>query len=325
MKIPVASLQCFLAVLLGAAPTLALAQTNAIVVEVVDRSTGRPLENVVMQLPEARIQAITDAHGRIRLEAVESGTYTVILTRQGYQRQEGEFGVLRSGSVRLSLLPLDESLDTDPGAVVGRVLARDSGEPLYAATVTLVGAGTRGAALRTETGSDGLFEFREVPPGRHALRAERLGMATQEHSISVPPGGAVEVTLRLSVQPIPLEGLTVTAHSKWLVAAGFFRRRKPGYDGRQWDRSQLEQLHPEILRDVLETVPWVNNAGSRGYVMGGRCDMAVFVDDIMMPDWFDPDLINPERVEALEVYTGRGWMPMEYADHCGVILVWLRH
>lgn len=318
-----ACLQLVLAVLLGAAP--GSGQTNTIVVEVVDRSTGRPLENVVMQLPQARIQAISDANGRIRLETVESGTYRVILTRQGYQVEEGEFRVLRPGSVRLSLLPLDAWLDAEPGAVVGRVMSRESGEPLFAATVTLVSAGMRGAPLRAETGSDGLFEFRRVPPGRHALRAERLGMATREDSISVPSGAAVEVTVLLSVQPIPLEGLTVTAHSKWLVAAGFFRRRKPGYDGRQWDRTQLEQLNPSILRDVLESVPWVNNAGSRGYVSRGRCDMAVFVDDIMMPDWFDPDMIEPERVEALEVYTGRGWMPMEYAGHCGVILVWLRH
>jgi hypothetical protein len=151
-------------------------------------------------------------------------------------------------------------------------------------------------------------------------------MATREDSISVPPGAAVEVTVHLSVQPIPLEGFTVTAHSKWLVTAGFFRRQRPGYDGWQWDRSQLEQLRPTILRDVLETVPWVNDAGSRGYMSRGKCDMAVYVDDILMPDWFDVDMIEPERVEALEVYSGRGaWMPMEYVDHCGVILVWLRH
>jgi hypothetical protein len=189
MKIPVAWLLCVLAVVLGAAPTRGLGQKNTIMVEVVDRSTGQPLENVVMQLPGARIQAITDAHGRIRLEAVESGTYRIILTRPGYQREEGEFGVLRSGSVRLSLLPLDVGRDTDPAAVVGRVLARDSGEPISAAMVTLMGAGMGGKALRTETGSAGLFEFREVPPGRYAMRAERLGMATREDSISVPPGG----------------------------------------------------------------------------------------------------------------------------------------
>jgi len=34
----------------------------------------------------------------------------------------------------------------------------------------------------------------------------------------------------------------------------FFRRQKTRYEGQQWDRTLLEQLRPEILQDVLETV-----------------------------------------------------------------------
>ena len=314
-------LLCVLAGLLGALPAVGAAQADTIVVEVVDRATERPLENVVVQLPDAGIQAITDADGRVRLEGLGRGTYRMILSRPGYEKEEGDFAVLRSGALRIGLQPLDISSDASTGIIVGRVSARGSGEPLSAVTVTLVGT-----ELRAETMSDGLFEIRNVPPGRYVLRAERLGMATREDSIFVPPGRGLEVNVRLSTRPIPLEGFTVTAHSKWLVTSGFFRRQKTRYEGQQWDRTLLEQLRPEILQDVLETVPWVISTPTRGYMYRGRCRMTVFVDDLMMPSWFDVDMIAPDRIEALEVYHGAGsTMPIEYQRYCGVILVWLKH
>ena len=312
---------CVLAGLLGVSPAAASAQTDTILIEVVDATTERPLENVVVQLPDAGVQAITDANGRVRLGGIERGTYRMILTRPGYEREEGDFAVLRSGALRIGLQPLEVSSGAGQAILVGRVTSRESGEPLYAVTVTLVGTG-----LRAETMSDGLFEIRNVPPGRYVLRAERLGMATREDSIFLPPGRGLEVNVVLSTQPIPLEGFTVTAHSKWLVTSGFFRRQQTRYEGQQWDRTLLEQLRPEILQDVLETVSWVSATPTRGYMYRGRCRMTVLVDDVRMPNWFDVDMIAPDRVEALEVYYGKGsTMPIEYIAYCGVILVWLKH
>jgi len=83
----------------------------------------------------------------------------MILTRPGYEKEEGDFAVLRSGALRIGLQPLDISSDPSTGIIVGRVSARESGEPLSAVTVTLVGT-----ELRAETMSDGLFEIRNVLP-----------------------------------------------------------------------------------------------------------------------------------------------------------------
>jgi len=292
-----------------------------VIVKVVDRSTVQPLENVVVRLPKLSLHFLTDSIGQFRLEDVKPGIYRMTLTRQGYRLEEGDFSVDRPGSFQISLSPTEVSADASPGRIIGRVLARESREGIESATVSLVGT-----ASRRETNSTGLFEFWDVPAGHHLLRVEHLGRGSQEDSIFVPESQLLEVEVLLSIDPIPLEGFTVTAHSKWLATSGFFQRREPGYDGRQWDRMQLEESKPVILRDVLETVPGVNQAGLQGYVSRGRCKMTVFVDGIKMDGWYDLDMIQPERVEAMEVFNGRGvTMPIELSRYCGVIMIWLKH
>lgn len=292
-----------------------------VVVEVIDDRTLRPLENVVVRLPELSIHALTDAVGQAILEKLEPGTYQMTLTRIGYRPEDGDFQVFRSGSFQVGLSPIEVRQDASPGRVLGRVFLRDSGEPLGSATVAF-----EGTALRRETDSAGRFEFQEVPAGLHVLRVSHLGMTTREDSVFVPEGRLLEVEVQLSIDPIPLAGFTVRAHSKWLSGSGFFHRQEPGYDGQQWRSDQLEELNPVILRDVLETLPGINQAGLNGYVSRGRCRMTVFVDDFIMDPWYDLDMIRPDRVEGMEVFYGRrSTMPIEFMDYCGVILIWLKH
>ena len=39
----------------------------------------------------------------------------------------------------------------------------------------------------------------------------------------------------------------------------------------------------------------------------------------------DLDGLDPNSVEALEVYHGLSETPIQYMNHCGVILIWLKH
>lgn len=290
--------------------------------EVLDRNTAQPLENVVIRIRELGLQLLTDSIGQFRLDDVTPGTYRMTLTRQGYLPEEVDFSVVRAGTFQISLSPREMQEDVSPSRIIGRVLARESREGLEAANVTLVGT-----PLQRATDPGGGFEFQEVPTGHYLLRVELLGRGIVQDSVLVRQDQSLEVEILLPINPIPLEGFTVTAYSKWLVTSGFlFRRKRGGFDGRQWDRAALEALQPTILRDALETVLGVNQAGTRGYVSWGRCKMTVFVDGIEMDGWYDLDMISPDRVEAMEVFNGRGIsMPIEFGSYCGVILIWLKH
>lgn len=79
--------------------------------------------------------------------------------------------------------------------------------------------------LRRTTTRTGWFAFPELPPGIHVLRVSFLGRETREDTLLLETDQVVEVDVQLHVEPIPLQGITVTSYPRWLVASGFFRRR----------------------------------------------------------------------------------------------------
>ena len=86
----------------------------------------------------------------------------------------------------------------------------------------------------------------------------------------------------------------------------------------------MEEADPMFIGDLISTVPGVRSMGMEGHYGRRGCKLTVFVDDVIMDDWFHLDLLEPRNIEALEVYQGQG-KPGEFFWHCGVILVWLTH
>jgi hypothetical protein len=133
-----------------------------------------------------------------------------------FERESGRGGMaavcLRSWTLLTCLLL--SSLHTAPAAaqtptglavVRGRVLDQ-AGAPVAGVTVEL-----EGTVLLTVTNEAGEYRLERVPPGSQVLRARRLGYAAARVPISVPPGGDLEVEIRLAAVALKLEGLTVTA------------------------------------------------------------------------------------------------------------------
>ena len=286
---------------------------------VLDLSTGRPLPNAVILIPELGVQAISDSNGQFHLPDLEPGVFRMTLSCLGYRELEGDFSVLRSGSFQIALSRIELDPDAEPGRIVGRVMAREDNELIPDAEVSLTDLG-----LRRTTNQRGWFEFQSIPPGIHVLKTTYLGRGTREDSVFLDQKQVLEVDLHLAVEPIALEGITITAYPRWLMSTGFFRRRGGGYEGRQWTRSELEELDPIFLQDVISDVPGVRNMGAVGIYGRGGCKLTIFVDDVEMDDYFDLDHLDPRNIEALEVFHGDG-KPGEFFWYCGVILVWLKH
>jgi hypothetical protein len=287
--------------------------------QVVDLTTGRPLENALIRVRGLGVHALSDSTGQFQLKDTRPGVYRMNITCPGYREVAGDFTVIRQGSFRIALSPVELGPDAEPGRIVGRVYAPETGDPIPDAEVSIADL-----RLRRTTNRTGWFEFPEVPPGIHVLRAVFLGRETREDSVFLDDNQLLEIEVQLPIEPIPVEGITITAHPRWLVASGFFRRRGRGYEGRQWTRAELEEVDPVFLQDVISTVPGVRSMGAEGLYGRRRCRLTVFVDDVEMDDWFHLDLLEPRNIEALEVYHGVG-KPGEFFWYCGVILVWLKH
>jgi hypothetical protein len=73
---------------------------------------------------------------------------------------------------------------------------------------------------------------------------------------------------------------------------------------------------------------WVVNERSAG--LGGMCGPSIYLDGarITMGSGLTlNDVINPENIEAIEVYRGPSEVPPMYNDDraaCGVVLIWTR-
>jgi len=292
---------------------------------VVDRYTRRGVRNALIQLPELGLSLFSDQDGGFTFSEIRRGVYRMVVRGAGYVASEGDFTVARSGSFELLLTP-DQSPDAAAlGKVIGRVLDTDSGEPLEGAIVSVPSLGQRRI-----TDPGGWFDLGDLTAGAIVLQVSSLGYATRQDTVYVPAGQSVEIRIPLATEPIALEGITVTARSRFLESAGFFRRQGRGYNGRQWTVDEIQAANPIMLTDLVTRVlgvRWGRTRSGEMALLGRRqCRLSLYIDDMLVDD-FSLDLLDPANVQALEVYHGNPTeMPVEYGfKHCGVILVWLKH
>jgi hypothetical protein len=112
----------------------------------------------------------------------------------------------------LTALTAVESLAAQ--VVTGAVRDAESGDPIVAAIVSLLGRND-GALVKVATNEAG--EFRIVPPGpgQYRLRAQRIGYATTTTDIlQVAASDLARLELSLSTEPVPLAPLIVDIASR---------------------------------------------------------------------------------------------------------------
>jgi hypothetical protein len=115
--------------------------------------------------------------------------------------------VLGLATVLLAVLLVSSALAGTTGKIAGRVVDRDSGEPLPGVSVLIVGTAT-GAA----TNIQGEFFIINVPPGNYDLRATLVGYGPVEmKNIKVSTDLTSTVNFELSTQTIDMGTITVEA------------------------------------------------------------------------------------------------------------------
>ncbi len=233
--------------------------------------------------------------------------------------------------------------------ITGRVLDAASGAPVPQAVVTAVDANGRNAA-RARSTADGAFELQLRAPGTFRLRAERAGyQPTLSQTFDAAYRETVVVDLRLSVEPIAIEPMTVTARRqpprlRSLEMAGFYKRERIG-QGHFLHREDFERHSTNGLAEVIDRVPGTHlrDLGpGRRFIYFERamgmsrerliCYPALYLDGVRVT--YGPgtglDLeaaIPANQVEAVEVYRSASEIPVEFNNseaNCGVIAVWTR-
>jgi hypothetical protein len=241
--------------------------------------------------------------------------------------------------------------DPSPGTIQGTVVDSGSGQPLEGAVASIADLG-----LSVETDSSGRFSLFGVPPGQHTLSVELFGYYGQEELVTVNDGSTVSLTLALAVAPFqaaPLE-VSVEGRDYDLELSGFYDREE-STSGVFITPEDIEDRRPTFTTDLFRGIPGTKVAGGLGFgtqaavvLQGSRslsllehnpqneCYPAIWIDGQMVhsgsvgfmedePAFVD-DLIRPDQIAGVEVYSGAARVPVQFNLYsaCGVIVFWTK-
>lgn len=289
---------------------------------VVDSLTGVPLPRAVVTATLASrrpgdppaVETRTDESGYYRLCAVPAGREVRVQAHFGQSAGLTASTVVASGGAEIQDLVLLMSAE---GTLVGTVMDYTTREPLPGAVVTVLGTD-----VRQVSDADGNFLLAGLPPGRHLVATQYLGYSPRTDSVTVFSQETVDIEIRMTTQAIEVEGLVVTARTR-------FGRTSVATDKRAdvFTRADIEPILPRVrsMGDLLRNmntpglrISEVMIADASGVQVPGLCveigrritrtaggcsQAAVFVNDVIMPypdqilQALDPNVI--ERIEVL--------------------------
>jgi hypothetical protein len=219
------------------------------------------------------------------------------------------------------------------GVTVAGVVVDTAAHPLPAVEVTLPGS-----AARVMTDDAGRFRLAGLPAGSLVLRARRIGYRVANVPLETSKLPA-EVRITLRAIPIELSPVMVQAAMGGFARDlyGFYERKSRGLGGRYFTRGDLERVRSQRLTDALRAlVPGAQVSRRNSFVntirfRGSRCPPLVFIDGAAaLSGEFDIDVVNPETISGMEVYSGVATVPAEFrtsrgVEACGVIAIWSRN
>lgn len=137
----------------------------------------------------------TDSSGRYEIVGLEDGSYEVaVLDLSSFQPWETHYEVRGSSTFDIRI---------EGARVSGRVVDAESGEPVAEASVSLdqlqEGEQQRRffGGRRKLTGTDGTFDFSDMPEGRYRLSGEKTGFGHELQELTVGSSAGAPVVLRL--------------------------------------------------------------------------------------------------------------------------------
>ena len=190
--------------------------------------------------------------------------------------------------------------------------------------------------------SAGHFRIEDVPAGEHEVIVGFLSMVSPASqgvmaTIREDQTTDVELLLDIAVLPVPALVVEIEALEERGKMRGFERRRATTF-GRFITRQEIERVKPRRLSQLFYTVPGVriirsptdpSNTILSSTRSGGVCEMDYYVDGIRQPlnTGFTIDLLLPEDMAGIEIYTGLSRSPAIFAYRgakCGVVAIWTR-
>ncbi len=232
-----------------------------------------------------------------------------------------------------------------PGAdaqiVRGVVVGVGDGEPIADAALVLRFE-NGGLAATAVSSAAGEFVLEVPRSGTVRLEVSHLGYADWGTApFELVSGAIMDVEVRLGVEAIPLDPITVVAESRMALGglAGFQERAtNPTIGGYFIHEEEIARRRMAIPSNLVLAAPGMSvglassAAGfERNVIMAGGCVARTYVDGIRVQQGAGAsvdDLLTPDRIAGVEMYPRSVGAPLQYTEPggrgCGVVLFWTK-
>jgi len=207
-----------------------------------------------------------------------------------------------------------------------------AGEKVVGAQIRVIGSANM-AAVTTDDGTFELFVLNDTLP---RLVVRRIGFRPETLTVHLPqmPSPALEVRMTRAVQMVRPVVVSASGEQN-TVLASIRERERTGGNGYFAFREQFMKTNPASFSDILRRIPGVHIARTmRGFtevrLRENKCAPIYWIDgQPLLGIPFDPEMIPPHTVEAVEVYSSASLVPPRfqgppYAQGCGAIVIWTR-
>ncbi|OPX17386.1 hypothetical protein BXT86_06790 [candidate division WOR-3 bacterium 4484_100] len=191
------------------------------------------------------------------------------------------------------------------GRITGRVVDRETGEPLIGADVII-----EGTELGAATDENGEFTVLYVPAGTYTVTASYISYDPYTYtSVVVNTDQTTVLNFKLTPTVITVKGVTVEAERRVIVRDQVHTRRSV-------TSKEMERLPVTTINQVISLQAGVVQSNLGTHIRGGRAnEITYFVDGIItkVPNTgYQSARINPNAVEEVNVVSGG--FDAEYGD-----------
>ncbi len=195
------------------------------------------------------------------------------------------------------------------------------------------------------TGENGRFRMMQVPPGQYLLVVRRIGFAPTSGIIEVRDNDTLRLTYSLTRSNSVLDTLRVRERRVGIRMLGFEKRRLVG-QGQFITQDEIDRRGSREVSDYLRNTRSIQvsritdqqfagtvalsrrEGGSLTGEGAGACPMQILLDGIVLPRFFNLDLLPPpKQIAGIEIYSGPATTPPEFSGpdrRCGIIAFWTR-
>ena len=207
-----------------------------------------------------------------------------------------------------------------------------SGERVVGAQVRVVGSASNPAI----TGEDGTFELFVLGDTMPRVVLRRIGFRPETLRVRLPQPASPPLVVHMTRAIQLVRPVVVTAtREQNTVIASIRERERTGGNGYFAYRDDFMKHNPAAFSDILRRIPGIQLFRTARNFMevrlrGNRCAPLYWIDgQPLLGIPFDPDMLPPQTIEAIEVYSSAALVPPRflgppYAQGCGAIVIWTR-